>query len=210
MRTKRLLTGGAALSGVLALLLSACQDPGLGPEQPQPEQPQDAEYRPNALLGGLLGGSSDTTVTGFTVSPTQSGSYKIAGGHSIYFPAGAICDPRSSYGVTEWNKPCTPATTAITITAKSYTQANGRPRVDFSPRLRFVPTKTVTLAMLDLGSVLDLSSQILWCPDGSTTCVNEAQTDSTLTTLLNKITGILSRRIKHFSGYAVSGRTTAR
>ena len=202
MRAKRLLPCGTALAGVVALLLTACQDPGLGPDEPP-----GADYRPTLLLSGLVGGSGDTAVTTFTVSPTKSGSYKIAGGHSIDFPAGSICDPKSSYGVTEWDKPCTPAASPVTITAKSYTLSNGRPRIDFTPRLRFVPTKTVTLSMYDPVAVLDLSSKILWCPDGSTSCVDEAKDDSTLVTLINNITGILSRRIKHFSGYAVSGKS---
>jgi len=205
MRGRQLLSSGAALCGVVALQ-TACQEPGLGPV----EVHHPSTYEANALVGGLLGGSGDTAVTTFTVSPTKSGTYKIAGGHSITFPAGSICNPKSTYGVTEWNKPCTPASTSVTITAKSWKQSNGRPRIDFSPRLRFVPTKTVTLSMLDLGAALDLSSTILWCPDGSTSCVDESQTDSTLTTLINKLTGVLSRRVKHFSGYAVATRSAAR
>ena len=199
MQAKRLLTCAAALFGVVALLLTACQDPGLGPEEPQ-----GAGDEPNALLSSS---SSDTAVTTFTVSATKSGTYKIAGGHKIDFPAGSICDPNSSYGVTEWDKPCTPASTSITITAKSYKLSNGRPRIDFSPRLRFVPEKTVTLYMYDPVAVLDLTSKILWCPDGSTSCVDEAKDDPTLVTLINNVTGVLYRRIKHFTGYAVSGRS---
>jgi hypothetical protein len=174
-----------------------------------PDSAPERGYGPSALLGGLLGGGSDTAVTVLTVSPGTSGSYAIAGGHSVYFPAYSICDPkRSSYGTTEWDKPCAAATQAVTITARSYTQSNGRPRVDFSPRLRFAPTKAVTLSMLDLKAALDLSSAILWCPDGATSCVDEAEDDPLLETLVNSLTGVLSRRIKHFSGYNVAaGRT---
>ncbi len=96
MQTKRLLTCAAPLFGVVALLLTVCQDAGLGPERPQ-----SVEYRPNALLSGTGG---DTAVTTFTVAPDASGTYKIAGGHEIEFPAGSICDPAtSSYGTGEWD-----------------------------------------------------------------------------------------------------------
>jgi hypothetical protein len=203
MRAKWMIKCGAAATGLVALM-AGCEDPGLGPDSAQPAP----GYEANALLGGVLGASSDTIVTTFTVSPSGSGTYSLGRGHSIRFPAHSICDPAtSSYGPAEWDAPCAVATTPIAITALSWIQPNGRSRIDFSPRLRFVPTKTVTLNMLDLEAVLDPSSRILWCEDGRP-CIDESQNDPLLTTAINSLTGILSRRVKHFSGYNLSaGRT---
>src|SRR5437868_4642731 len=94
-------------------------------------------HRGRTAIGG-------TPVTSFTVPQTGGAAWAlVAGQHRLIFGdgVGSICDPAtSSYGPTEWDKPCTPATRPITITAKVWRTALGRVQVDFSPALRFVPT----------------------------------------------------------------------
>jgi hypothetical protein len=117
-----------------------------------------------------------------------------------------VCDPAgSSYGPGEWDQPCTLLTRPIQITAKRYHDAAGKPYIDFSPALRFVPGKAVMLYLYDPTSVLDGRSVIEWCSDGGLCVVEDSPTQR------NVETGILHRQIKHFSGYMISsGRTSLR
>jgi hypothetical protein len=43
-----------------------------------------------------------------------------------------------------------------------------------------------------------------YCRPFAATCVNEAATDLSLQTVVNAQAGLVSRRIKHFSGYVVA------
>lgn len=146
----------------------------------------------------------DTTVTTFTVDPTIKAAYGIAGEHKIKFFPGNICDPaQSTYGPTEWNQPCVPLTTPITITARSWRDAQRHPRVDFSPALRFVRAKGNLPRLYLLDKRSDASElEILYCPDVGT-CVDESIADPELATQYDKTAGFLYRDIKHFSGYGV-------
>lgn len=148
--------------------------------------------------------AGDTTVQTFTVNPAYAESYDIGGVHRVDLQAGAICDPATTlYGAAEWDKPCTPATRPITFTTKFWTDATGHARVTFSPDVRFVPGKTNTITLKDKDAAAMMAGlDIVWCPTGTTRCVNESLTDSSLDTRLNS-NGTLSRRIKHFSGYTV-------
>jgi hypothetical protein len=158
---------------------------------------------PSAALGLI------PQYTTFTVNPTRDAQYGIEGGvHKIVFPAASICDPAtSSYGPTEWDKPCTPAAQTVTITAKSYRDLLGRPVVEFSPALRFVPDKQVVLYMNSAQLIEDPRAQILYCPDDAP-CIDESRTDASLGTSRDGKTIFFSRRIKHFSGYMVGASRT--
>jgi hypothetical protein len=194
--------------------------------------------RPSFDISGLpveLLAAGDTAYGTFTVSPSAQRTYMIggtSGSHAITFPAGAICEPEtSSYGPTEWDQPCTPATRDVRISVKAY-RANGSARVDFSPALRFVPERTVTLYLNDAaaartglaggllrgtGSEAALASdvdadawaaaaafkRILYCTDAGL-CVDESLGDATLETFYDADTQLLARRVKHFSGYTIA------
>jgi hypothetical protein len=129
-------------------------------------------------------------------------------GHTVTIPAGAICDPGTSgYGPTYWDKPCTPASRSITVQAKAWTDATGHPRVSFSPDVRFVPSKVVTLSLKDPNATASSTLRVNWCVTGSEyaqTCVDESKTDPSLATTFNSSTRTLTRRVKHFSGYMVT------
>jgi hypothetical protein len=89
------------------------------------------------------------------------------------------------------------------FTARSWTDAAGRPHLTFSPDVRFVPGKTVTLRLKDKTAAITEGSTIVWCPTGQLTCVDEARTDPTLATFRDPNTFFVYRRLKHFSGYNV-------
>jgi hypothetical protein len=125
------------------------------------------------------------------------------GNHRLVIPAGAICAlTNSGYGPSYWDAPCTTSKAAVTITAKWYTNSVGRAVVDFQPALRFNPTKTVTLSLLDKAASATSTSSIWYCAT-STSCVDESKADPSVATTRDPATGYLSRRVKHFSGYNV-------
>lgn len=183
MRIRRPLPVLALLAGTL---LGACGDQG-------PTAPE-AAHLSIAPLGA--------NVTTFVVQPGSPSTFVI-GDHKIRFDANAICDPlRSSYGPTEWDRPCVVAPAGVAITATWWKDANGRPQIDFQPALRFNPASNVTLWMMDREASLDAAAQILWiAPNGKR--VDEAVADPTVATQVGS-NGFMFRRIKHFSGYTVS------
>lgn len=147
---------------------------------------------------------SDAEAADFTVT-SAGGTFEI-GPHAIHFPKRAICDPASStYGPTEWDKPCTVADAPVRIHAELRT-VGGYEWVEFSPALRFVPTRRVVVFMrataLDSGTRRTLN--ILWSPAKGAPGIDESLTDPTLRTHALPEHGLLYRRIKHFSGYQVS------
>jgi|SRR5919204_4735861 hypothetical protein len=197
---------GARWSAVFLIgaSLAACVDAGVGPTVRQGPASVGVSLDATAYVG-------DTAVTTFTVSPSIGATYVAGPEELITFPAASICDPaRSTYGPTEWDAPCAPATSPITITSKVWRDPLGHRRVDFSPALRFVPTadpaQWVTLSIRDELAALP-GVVILYCASASTlACLDESLTDLTLTTHADPTTGWVSRRIKHFSGYNVAAR----
>jgi hypothetical protein len=149
----------------------------------------------------------DTVVTVLNVDPRSSRSWRIAGEHKITIPARTVCDPaQSSYGPGEWDKPCVLLTSRLEITAKSYETADGQPRVDFFPALRFVSNgrDVVTLHMLDKHGAANTLSNIRYCSDETGTCVDESLADPSVATRVDSKGGFLYRRLKHFSGYTIA------
>ena len=154
-------------------------------------------------------GSDDQTYT-FTIDP-QRDNYLTFGEHSLWLPAHSVCDPATStYGLGTWNQPCSPLATSITITAKVRSASGGLPRVDFEPALRFNPLTAAYLTFTVKGKQAKEAAEmrILYCPTSSTKdCVDEALTDPSLETVLNRPMKMVYRRIKHFSGYLVAERS---
>ena len=191
-------TGMAALC---VAVLSGCADPAA------PVAAPDAVRNGATLEVGQVG------VTVFTVGQ-WGGKYNLAGGHVVSFAANAICDPLlSSYGPSTWNSSCTPARLPVTITARSWIDANGRARVDFSPDLRFQPTTSapsrVMLQLKDRGASLDPSAALLYCPNVGE-CYDESVSDASLATRRDSKGAWIYRYVKHFSGYNVgTGRSVS-
>lgn len=194
---------GAALVGVA--LLSGCGDrvgSPVAPEGPQLAGPSGAWNSGEAYYVG-------TQV--FTVS-RDGGSFKLAGGHLITFQRDAICNPLTSrYGPSTWDLPCEPARGSIVITAISSVDANGHPRVDFEPDLRFASLKdggSRVLLQLKDPHADDPTAAVFYCPTVGE-CYDESTSDAGVRSKRDPRQGWVFRYIKHFSGYNVTaGRAT--
>jgi hypothetical protein len=150
----------------------------------------------------------------FTV--TTRGGLFFVGPHLISFGENAICDPElSTYGPTEWDKPCAALDRPITIRAE-VTEVNGHPRIDFSPELRFTPknwmSQGVWLYLFDgsvdgdnsgSGSSDSSNLEIFWVPTDGGPLVDEDTNDADVRTTVDKDSKVVFRQIKHFSGYTV-------
>ena len=143
----------------------------------------------------------------FVVDPTQPTTIK-AGDHSVYFPANSICDPStSSYGEDQWDQPCTPLSTPITITA-TWSSRYGHAYIEFEPSMRFVPTSDpsqyVTLTMKDYWDLVPgYHYPIFWQRPSDGEFVDESANDSSLWATNDANGNKVTRRLKHFSGYLV-------
>jgi hypothetical protein len=189
MIRSRLLTAVAALG--TAALLGACGDAS----PTSPAATPSLGWKSTSTSGG------HKTVT-FTVYPGL-GSMVNVDEHRIVFEPNAICDmAKTSYGPAHWNEPCPLATKPVRITAVSWHDADGRPRVDFKPALRFSPAARVTLYLRARSDENEPQATILWVsPDG--TLVDEAATDPSVATR-TAANGFKYRRVKHFSGYTLT------
>lgn len=163
--------------------------------------------------GGGSAGGSGMSETHFVIKPYLPTQIAINGGHRVFIPVNATCDPATSgYGPGDWERPCAPAMRSIAVTAYSWIDANGRPAVRFEPDLRFTPddSKPVYLQMMDRVAAGDPSYTIVYCPSEGAACVDESLTDPEVVTKFNPANRFLYRRVKHFSGYnIVSGRAAA-
>lgn len=184
--------GTAGLLIVLAACSTADGSRVLAPEAPS-----------LGLQGGdKLAADMDTT-SGYILVGPQGGNW-VFGDHKINFPAGSVCDmSRTSY--LDWGKPCTPITTTIRIDVRWWRRADGHPEVDFSPALRFQPTKKgeVTLYLKDAEAARAANPRINYCATAGGACVDESIFDPALVTKRDSRGGFVYRIIRHFSGYNV-------
>lgn len=126
------------------------------------------------------------------------------GDHAVRVPAGAVCDPATSgYGPQVWMQSCNPIGRDFTVVVKHWTNSQGYPLVEFSPDIRFAPSKPAMIYLHEPAVSGSSSSAILYCPTGSAICVNESSTDPALSTWKDPVTGWLWRIVRHFSGYNV-------
>jgi hypothetical protein len=147
------------------------------------------------------------SVTTFTIQPSRDDRFGFDA-HVLIVPAYAICDPAlSSYGPGTWNQPCEPLRHPIKVTAVTWREPSGLPRVRFTPQLRFAPNKTVTLWMRDRAVKAGGDFRILYCADETSECVDESLSDPTLTSFVIQKSGTVFRRIKHFSVYNLAAES---
>ena len=196
-------------SALIALisLVTACGDRSVAPQSQQNDQPAAGTGVTTQLT------RSDTVRFTITINPHRSTHFYLGAGNSLNFPAASVCDPTvSTYGPSEWDNPCVAATRTIAENVTAWLDAGGHPQVDFSPSLRFVPSMLpsgwVTLTFGDVQASLDPMYNILYCSTPTADCVDESLTDPDLLNTRDPVTGKLTRRIKHFSGYLVgAGRS---
>jgi hypothetical protein len=138
----------------------------------------------------------------FRVSNSEGARERI-GAHLINIPAGAICSLTSSYGNTEWDKPCTPLQGSVLITATVLNDNENHPYIDFQPALRFSPTKEVTLFLRNGRSSQAETLVMKYC-NNLGTCIDESLEDASLKPSRVGQTSVIRRRVKHFSGYMIA------
>lgn len=125
------------------------------------------------------------------------------GQHTLDIGEKAICDAPSGYGLALFDQACRSEKSKVTITAVVRTSADGMPRIDLLPEIRFSPTSVVTLTLHVQGPTFDMTQpRILYCASVSATvCIDESVLDPTLATFVDARSHTVFRRIKHFSGY---------
>ena len=216
MRVSMLVRWGTALAA--AFVVAACSDTATAP----PSAPARPRLTNNQFEQWLLDnggvsrdgrGRKDKTDSGWTqdfvIDPTRASTLK-AGDNVVTFPANSICDPATSgYGESMWDQPCQPLTQPITIHA-SWSSKYGHAYIDFQPALRFVPTSDpsqyVTLAMKDYYDLdTSLHYSIFWYRPSDGMWVDESANDPSMGTFTDLNGNRISRRLKHFSGYLISG-----
>lgn len=196
-----------AMSGVV-VASSACSTDATAPLPFA--APESAGFsRGSSKSDDVSSDDADDADYAFTIDPRRD-NYLTFGEHSLWLPANSVCDPATSdYGLGTWNRPCSPLATRITITAKVRSASRGLPRVDFQPAVRFNPDRAayLTLSVKGRKAKEAAAMRILYCAtSASKDCVDEALTDPTLETVVDRPMKMVYRRIKHFSGYLVAER----
>ena len=100
---------------------------------------------------------------------------------------------------------CTPISIDLTITVTA-TVAKGRVNLDFSPSIRFVPSQVVTLTVRN-DKIKSFGQDGHWAVffnAGDGKLVDEAKNDRSVITVVDRTNGVVTRRIKHFTGYNVT------
>ena len=192
---------------VAAATTAACSD-SVGPRVEQSLVADDVQDVAGGEAATALTGS-DTLRFRITIDPKKRSRFHLGAGNDLIFPKSSVCDPATSgYGEALWDSPCKAAGRPVTINVKAWLDAQGHPRTDFSPNIRFVPSNVaaqwVNITFADAEAAFDPKSEILYCKDVSTIhCRDESKKDPTLLTVRDPVTGQVTRRIKHFSGYLV-------
>jgi hypothetical protein len=189
-----------SLMVVSALLLAACAGDSTSPSAARLE-PVDAS---KALVGVVDG------VYTFTIDPNKDQSIKL-GASSLDLPATSVCTlATTSYGPDKWNDACVPESLPVTITAVVKNATTNHPSIEFSPAMRFNPSTSVKLHLyVTNAETLGNMTVMKYCGPFSSVCVDEALADTSLETAIDAAAGLVSRRIKHFSGYVVAENSDA-
>jgi hypothetical protein len=202
------------VAAVCAVGLVACSDTSTAPTGPATRMA--STDRPSLDLSALSHWGNRTTT--FTLT-SDGGSFDVGGGFfTLNVPANAVCSLASSYGPGTWDDECTTLgqDESITVTA-TFGINGGGPAVDFSPELRFSPNAQVTLSTSLYAQILTAGADFFrqhpstlsffgmyYAPTFGADVVTDAGSDPSLVTHISLTTGLVWRRIKHFSGYNVT------
>ena len=199
----------------LTLGLAACSD-GLTAPQSSGFDPGGALLAKGSGKGGSgtsgsgsgqSGRGQDEGTRTFTIYPGIP-VFERFGDHILTMPANVVCDPATSgYGSAYFDAPCARSKEPIVVTA-TWSDRGGRPVIRFSPDLRFAPSSSeqhwVKLSLKDRRGVKpDLYYAILWYDAAASKWVDESQSDPTLQARVILDGLLVTRRLKHFSDYAL-------
>lgn len=201
-----------------ALIVAACSD-SVAPTRSSPESTLSAFDGASLALRGNK--RDETTAKSVTFDIRPQGGIVRLGGFFLRYPANAVCDPSTSgYGPEFWQASCETLNSAITITAKVWMEG-GRTHADFSPDIRFDPSKDVEMSVKnrdikgDRPSASWQSDYGIWYSarvGAERVYINDALDSPELATVFEtdrrgRATGWATRKVWHFSGYYVrSGR----
>ena len=202
------------LVGAVAALAVACRDSSVAPARSATSL--SAAASPSLAAGG---NNQNRTLIGTIELSPNGGTYHV-GDFDIVMPAGAVCDPATTkYGARYWDDDCSPAASNVTVNVVAKKQGKGV-SVDFQPDLRFRPAAGWVVIQTNAFSTLLTSPavrqlspgagffenfSIQYVPTGSSRQLNEFRStgDPSMATHVDLGTGLVWRRVKHFSGYIV-------
>lgn len=204
-------------AGIVLVAVAACSDSTAVPTAPTRSLTPSAPAFDFSATGHSLGfQSSDFTVT------SRGGSFAVSGLYTINFPENSVCNPDvTNYGPTEWDKSCSTlrAGQSIKVHAVLSLAFDGL-AIDFTPSLRFSPSTPVTISTDIFAPVLKANKDYLLSHPGSlnflaisyasalgSAPVNDYSSDASVMTHVNVTTGLIWRRVKHFSGYNIIAGT---
>ena len=192
---------------VAAIALSACHGDGSTAPAARSVTPQaKSMFVPGEVSKAMFGVVDGDYV--FTFDPSKDQAFYL-GPNYLSMPANSVCAlGTSGYGMSFWDEACNPETLPVTITVKVRNASSDHPQVDFFPAMRFNPANKVQLFMyVPNATQADATNWLMvYCPTGGTSCVDESKMDLSLTSYVDRDANVVFRRIKHFSGYVVTGR----
>src|SRR5919197_2162196 len=207
------------LVGAVAVLAAACRDSVVAPTHNDDVISASA----SATSYAKNGRSKTSQILGTIRISPEGGRYHV-GDFDIEFSPNAVCDPSITvYGRGHWDDDCVAAGRTITVDVVAQSRGD-RVSVEFQPDLRFRPNALVTIQtrayadLLTSAAVRRLSRSsgyfnrfaILYMPTGGGKHIDEALEDGDLSmvTHVNLSTGVVWRRVKHFSGYLITSGFT--
>jgi hypothetical protein len=193
----------------VAVAATSCSESATGPVA----EPTQGISPFSAAFDNAFGGQGQIITSDFTVT-SAGGTFTILNGRfKVSFPADAVCDPTTStYGPTEWDAPCATLAQGSQIQIHAVLSTAGGTGVDFSPALRFSPSKVVTLSTDQFSNTLRqnvsyfqthlslLNLLPIYASSGGAASIDFGA-DASVITHIDFTTGSVWRRIKHFSGY---------
>jgi hypothetical protein len=208
-----------AVAGIA--VLAACSDATAPAKRPSLASPSlaapmaPASIRHDVIINAMHT-TEDSLLVEFTVTP--SGGWFVAGANAVFFPPNSICEPTTSgYGRDLWDASCDPATGPVVIHGRAGLRGAQVGWIQFDEDLRFVPSddpeRWVRIYMYSEELRGDRPEDflereqaygIVWVPTPGAEAVDEAQHDITLQTQVQWGAGLVTRRVKHFSGYQVT------
>lgn len=184
------------------VIVTACTESAQAPTAPDAYPVSAAPS--NAITATPMTFDGDTAVQQITVEPS-GGTFTFGGTHMVEIESASVCDPaRSTYGVGEWDKPCVVISRPVVFTVRAWRNADGHPVVTFNPDVRFAPGKVNRIWLKDPEATADQMFRINWCATRNAACLDESVYDGSVATRRDAASGLLYRRVKHFSGYTVT------
>lgn len=201
--------------GAVVALAVACRDSAVAPARSATSL--SASAAPS--LSSSASNSNRTLLGTIELSP-NGGTYHV-GDFDIVMPAGAVCEPSvTKYGPKHWDDDCVAATRTITVNAVAKKEGH-KISVDFQPDLRFRPgagwvviqtsayrelLTSQNIRQLSLSSPFFNNFAIFYVPTAGTKQIDERQStgDGSLVTHVDLQSGLVWRRVKHFSGFLVN------